>query len=487
MTTARTGTINVKAGDDLQKAINSAQPGDVIILEAGASFTGSFILPSKPGTGWITIQSSALAQLPEGERVTPAQSALMPKLISPGQGLSALKTAAGAHHYRLLGLEFKPVNSSALIYDLVAFGDGSSAQNSLSMVAHHLVLDRCYVHGDAQGSLKRGIALNSAETTISNSYVSEFKVRGQEAQAIMGWNGPGPFHIINNYLEAAGENILFGGADPTIANLVPSDIEIRRNHLTKQLSWRDQYTVKNLFELKNARRVVVDGNVMEYNWVNAQDGTAVLFTVRNQGGTAPWSVVEDVEFTNNVVRHCAAGINLLGRDNNQVSQQTKRIRISNNVFEDVDSTRWGGGRGTFLLMTETEGVVVEHNTVIQNGNIATAYGVANTGFVFRNNIVMHNQYGFVGDSRAPGADSLKAYFPGSIVTHNAIIGGDASIIKSRNMYPVSLKQIKLANPEGGDYKSRPESPLKKAGSDGQDIGCNFDVLSAAIAGVVRRS
>ncbi|MBA2733116.1 MAG: hypothetical protein H0U54_09540, partial [Acidobacteria bacterium] len=103
MTTARTGTINVKAGDDLQKAINSAQPGDVIILEAGASFTGSFILPSKPGTGWITIQSSALAQLPEGERVTPAQSALMPKLISPGQGLSALKTAAGAHHYRLLG------------------------------------------------------------------------------------------------------------------------------------------------------------------------------------------------------------------------------------------------------------------------------------------------------------------------------------------------------------------------------------------------
>ncbi|MBA2731330.1 MAG: hypothetical protein H0U54_00405, partial [Acidobacteria bacterium] len=93
---ARAATFTVPAGGDLQGAINSAQPGDVIILEAGASFTGSFILPSKPATGWITIQSSALAQLPEGERVTPAQSALMPKLISPGQGLSALKTAAGA-------------------------------------------------------------------------------------------------------------------------------------------------------------------------------------------------------------------------------------------------------------------------------------------------------------------------------------------------------------------------------------------------------
>ena len=45
----------------------------------------------------------------------------------------------------------------------------------------------------------------------------------------MGWNGPGPFLIENNYLEAAGENVMFGGSDPSIANLVPSNITIRRN------------------------------------------------------------------------------------------------------------------------------------------------------------------------------------------------------------------------------------------------------------------
>ena len=53
-----------------------------------------------------------------------------------------------------------------------------------------------------------------------------------------------------NYLEAAAENIMFGGAPPYIQNLVPSDIVVRRNHLTKPLAWRTQnWLVKNLFEL----------------------------------------------------------------------------------------------------------------------------------------------------------------------------------------------------------------------------------------------
>src|SRR6185295_19787625 len=139
-----------------------------------------------------------------------------------------------------------------------------------------------------------------------------------------GWNGPGPFQIENNYLEAAGENLLFGGSDPSIPDLVPSDIEIKRNHFAKPLVWRmaqaghdaKAWTVKNLLELKNARRVLVDGNLFEHNWVQAQNGFAILFTVRNQNGRAPWSVVEDVTFSNNVLRGTAQGVNILGHDNN---------------------------------------------------------------------------------------------------------------------------------------------------------------------------
>src|SRR5262249_31173267 len=141
---------------------------------------------------------------------------------------------------------------------------------------------------------------------------------------------PGPFKIANNYLESTGENVLFGGADPHIPNMVPSDIEFRRNLCSKPLSWDYldpsyagvSWVVKNLFEVKNGQRLLVDGNTFEYNWVAAQNGNAIVFTPRNQEGTAPWSRVQDVTFTNNIVRHTAAGITIAGWDDEHPSQQT---------------------------------------------------------------------------------------------------------------------------------------------------------------------
>ena len=93
--------------------------------------------------------------------------------------------------------------------------------------------------------------------------------------------------------------------------------------------------MKNIFELKNARRVLIEGNLFEYNWAQAQTGFAILFTVRNQNGSAPWTVVEDVTFRNNIVRHSASGVSILGRDDNYPSGQTKRILIQNNLLLDI--------------------------------------------------------------------------------------------------------------------------------------------------------
>src|SRR5207249_192538 len=172
----------------------------------------------------------------------------------------------------------------------------------------------------------------------------------------------------NNYLEAAGENILFGGADPGIPNLIPSDITIRGNYLAKQVAWRSQtqWNVKNLFELKNAQRVVVDGNVMEYNWLSAQTGYAVLFTPRNQDGRCPWCTVQQVQFTNNLVRHVGSGINILGTDNIYPSGTVNAITIRNNLFEDVSGATWGG-QGRFLMIGQgAQNIVVDHNTAPQD-------------------------------------------------------------------------------------------------------------------------
>src|SRR5437899_7975874 len=93
--------MRVKAGGDLQAALHASQPGDVIELQAGATFTGNFILPRKPGTDWIYIRSSAYALLPPaGTRVLPLHASLMARIDTPNRA-PAIRTAAAAHHHRL--------------------------------------------------------------------------------------------------------------------------------------------------------------------------------------------------------------------------------------------------------------------------------------------------------------------------------------------------------------------------------------------------
>src|SRR5262245_27833900 len=322
VSSARAATITVSADRDLQAAINDAQPGDTIALEAGAAYTGNFKLPAKNGATFITIRTAADADLPgEGGRISPAHAPLLAKIRS-GSTAPAFETTAGAHHWRLQLLEIQATSTGA--GDIVRLGDGSSAQSALSQIANNLVVDRVFIHGDAIKGQKRGIALNSASTTITGSYISDVKSLGQDSQAIGGWNGPGPYSITNNYLEAAGENLMFGGADPAVPNLVPSDITIADNAFSKPTAWRsEKRVVKNLIEMKNARRVHVLRNTLEYNWQGGQSGYAVLFTVRNQDGGCPWCQVEQVTFEQNVVRHVAAGIQILGYDDNHPSQQTR--------------------------------------------------------------------------------------------------------------------------------------------------------------------
>jgi hypothetical protein len=483
-------TVTLKAGDDLQRALEAARPGDTLVLPAGATFVGPFTLPRKGGDEFVNVQSSALARLPPADRrVSPSDAALMPKIVSPGRGEPALRTATGAHHFRFVGIEFATKDEGAQANELLKLGDDDRAQDALDKVPHHLVFDRCYVHAFPAQSLKRGVSLNSAETSLLNSYVAGFKVVGQEAQAVAGWNGPGPFHLVNNYLEAAGENVMFGGATPTIPGLTPSDIEVRRNHLAKNPAWFPQHasyagahwSVKNLFELKNARRVVIDGNLFEYNWTDAQSGYAILFTPRTSGGTT--AAIEDVQFTDNVVRHVAAVFQITGQDD--LAQQPKehllrRVRIANNLFDDVDGERWSGD-GAFLKIGQSaDYVTLDHNTVVHTGNITKAYGDPSLNFVFTNNLTAHNAYGVMGDGQAPGLKTIEAFFPGGVFRGNIIAGGETRLYPPGNFYPPTLAAALLADPASGDYRLQPASPYRRRAADGKDIGCDFDALNAAV-------
>jgi hypothetical protein len=495
--------IAVHAGGDLQGAINRAQPGDTLMLDAGATFTGNFVLPVKSGTDYVTIRSSAADSALPGatSRIDPSYAALLPKLKSPNS-LPAIATDPGAHHYRLLALEFLPNPQG--YYDMLDLGDGSSAQKTLASVPHDLIVDRVYMHGDPAIGQKRAIALNSASTTIQNSYISEIKSQGQDSQGIGGWNGPGPYTITNNYIEAAGENVLFGGADPAIPNLVPSNITIAGNYITKQLAWRTKdWSVKNGLELKNAAHVSITGNTIENSWVGGQMGALVLFTVRDQDGTAPWSTVADVVFANNVVRHGASFVSVLGYDDDPVARPSVRmsgLTISGNLIYDIDPKKWNDpfsgawGLGRLIqILGGPKGMTIVHNTILAGspntsptlnsalmiGQIGDTYKTE--GLVVRDNVMAEGEYGVLGDTVGIGTVALDVYAPGWIFGGNLLVRG----------------------PSGGDYSYPATTVVTPAGStvidpvtlavtaafattpttDGKTVGADVAALKASIPGL----
>jgi hypothetical protein len=476
-------TLIVRSGDDLQAALDRARPGDVISLEAGATFVGNFVLPATRGNATVTVRSAAPDHLLPGasERMTPAYAPWLARLQSPNER-PVLQTAPGARRWRLLFLEIGPNATPAS--DLIRLGDGSAEQTTLDNVPRDLEIDRCYIHGDPRVGQKRGIALNSGRTRIANSYFSDFKLVGQDTQAIAGWNGPGPYVIENNHLEAAGENVMFGGADPSIDGLVPSDITFRGNHVTKPLDWRrERWTVKNLFELKNAHRVLIEGNLFEHNWQAAQAGPAILFKSVNQDGRAAWSGVRDVMFRHNVVRHVAAAFNILGVDNHYPSETTSNIAIHHNLVVEVDRAVWGGS-GAFILLGDGARVVsIEHNTVMQSGAAVAVYGPPTTGFVFRNNLVRFNNLGIKGDARASGNDTLTTFLPGAVVTGNVFAEAPANVqYPPGNQFPSRAVWVaQFRDYFAGDYSLLPTSAYRGAAADGSDLGVDVRRLSRALA------
>jgi hypothetical protein len=475
--------IAVERGDNLQRALDRARPGDVVEVEAGATFRGNFVLRRKPGAGWITIRSSATPRLPApGTRVTPAHARLMPTLVSPNDR-AVLTTEPGAHHYRIIGIEATVASSQRLNYGLVSLGEGT--ERRVADLPHHIVLDRVYLHGHPTLHLKRCLALNSAWSAVVDSYLAACHGKGQDTQAILGWNGPGPFKIENNHLEGAGENVMFGGADPKIPGLVPSDIEIRRNYFFKPPAWKGVWTVKNIFELKNAQRVLAEGNVLENNWGDAQDGFAIVWKSVNQDGACPWCVVQDVTFRYNKLRNSANGINLAARPQGTVAGPLRRVHIAHNVIDNINVGPIYQGTGRLVqFLGDVTDCRIEHNTMLLNGGnqfILFASAPPTSRLVVRRNIASRGQYGVFGNGKGEGVSALRTYAPDAVFQENVLVGGTGSGYPSGNVYAAELGDVGFTNPLDGNYRLAAGSAFRAFGRDRVTIGADV----AAVDSVTR--
>jgi hypothetical protein len=451
--------VRVPPDGDLQLYFDAAVPGDTLVLE-GKEYRGNFTLPVTTGDQYITVTTDA--PLPaSGTRI--ARDAHLPAIIAVGTA-PAIKTAAGAHHWHFKGVRF----ASEKYYNYVIMQLGLATGTGVSQQGHHFIIEHCIVHADPVLGGKRGIELNSAYVDVVDSYIYGFfpgNNSGQDTQALGGWNGPGPFTIINNYLEASGYPVMFGGAKPAIVGLVPADIVVRNNHMTRPMSWKGVWPVKNLFELKNARNVAIEYNVFENNWVSAQAGMGILFTVNCDSGSA--SRIENVTFRSNVLRNSEGGVNIMGQQKCSDGNYAllSGVTIEHNLLENITNKPGTTSGRAFQVLSNATNVAIRSNTVSKSGSLMMLDGAASTGLVFANNVMGPAYYGVVGSGKTEGTVSLDYYAPGYVFTGNVLTGKKASLYPPGNFFPATVDDVGFIDYSEGYYALSPSSPYLGKGAN----------------------
>jgi hypothetical protein len=525
----------------LQSALDSAKCGDTILLQAGTTFDGTVVLPAKncDDSHWIVVRTSApnTALPPEGTRLTPcyagvaalpgrpsfqcsSTSNVLAKIVFMGTGSGPIVTADGANHYRLIGLEITRGTPKATVYNLVINEHGGAAD--------HIVIDRSWLHGTAQDETARGIALTaSTNFAVVDSFFSDFhciSISGScgDSQAIAGGLGDrtmGPYKIVNNYLEAAGENIIFGGG---AATRTPEDIEIRRNYFFKPLIWmkgtpgfvggRDghPFIVKNHLEFKNAARVLVEGNVMENSWGGfTQFGFSILLTPKNQNGQCPLCVLHDVTIRYGTITNVGNGITIgNGRsDSGDLCLGAWNESIHDLVITHVDGTTYVGGGHLFQEGNSNEdnplhNVAVSHVTGIGDDPSAGMLVLGNalnhplTGISWMNNIMAATGGGIITTGGGewncayPGfgggpLGKLDRCFKGYDFAGNVLIGATGAWPKN-NHAPATLANVMFSSTNYkvlSSFQLQSASPFRNVSTDGKNPGADVTGIEAAIAGV----
>jgi len=535
---------HVGAKEDLVEAINNAKCGDTLLLPAGATFEVAS-LPSKKCDDhhYITIRTDTPDSKlpPEGTRVSPAWAGVAslpgrPTFAQPQGGVAKLlatlevKDPSGAvvgDHLRFIGIEWTS-RAEANIMRLI------STEHS-----DHVIFDRNYIHPAEGAELAHGVGMVEGAhfVAVINSYVSGFNCIARsgkctDATAVGGAHSDEPFgtfKIYNNFLEASGENILFGGAS---SKNNPTDIEIRRNHLYRPMIWKegepgytpspkgDPYIVKNHFELKSAIRVLVEANLLENSWGGfSQRGFSMLLSARSQASNCPICRVNDITLRYNRI-HNVAGVfqisNSHATKGKGVAADGGIYSIHDIVADDIHEEDYRGG-GLFLMLLSAAPPIhdlqIDHVTSFGPGVLASIMVKGEEADKLKDFTITNSVFEIGGGRREPlsaaggGKDScaprsqrfgaaalLDACFNPYRFDHNLIITDDkggwpkGNIIVSnreaagiRDLKGTISKDPRLCHEKGPDCAGK--SPGAGAASDGRDMGADIDGLDAALAGV----
>ena len=565
-------------------APGTAACGQTIQLQAGNTFSGNFTISTLacPSTNWLTIETSGVASLPaEGARYattytgsggiartvygpqfgpcyagvtslagrppllcpTPAGT-YTAKLITPNS-TPVLKFSAGTSGVRLIGIEITRATGTGYVSPLVLSGN---------IGLSNIILDRVWCHGD-ENEDETGFCLSfsaASNMAVIDSYFNDFYCISSigtctDSYPILGGGNTlnstteTGIKVVNNFLEAAGESTMLSGGGA--ANTTPADMEIRLNLAFKPLQWNPSdpsynggisghaLIVKNLFELKNAQRVLYEGNQLINTWAGfSQDGSAILLTPKSQASGST-SLCFTCFVSNITLRYNT--INTVGAfgqfeadadDNGGLSSGGTGWSIHDMVIDNEGyATCYGGcglggvpiaeelnvGAGQTLSDVSFNHITLVFPTVlcskcttnkihvlgISGPMLSTGLGLA--GISYTNNVQQTglgttnlDGGGFTNNcayNQPPGTPMMNACFvvpytfAGNCLVDNGSISWPAGNVTSVASYLAVFTNYN--NGDGGDYTIPSGSPCKAAGTDGLDPGANIGNVAAVIAGV----
>ena len=343
-----------------------------VTVQDALTFTYSQSGPSEPGTvtPMLTVMTGPNTL---GQQV----STHMYRLESTTVNTPAIITDPGAHHYVWYDGEITTTNVPyGQAQPLVIFGPNPPAK-TFANNASHIGFDRMYVHGCAgvvpttipiwpepvdcggiEAGLKSGVRMNCAYCWVMNSFFDQMQLRGTDTHAVGTYDGQGPFKIVNNHLRGASSTLHFGGTSPSIPGLVPSDMEIRLNTIDLDPNWHSlsnycavprtpRWALSNRLDLKNAQRIVFEGNELYQSWCDGGTGFLVSFLPMSCGTAtcveASQTAVRDIYFANNLGAHSYGIFQTSGRSGYGESQATQRVDVLNNLFWDIGVPGYGSG------------------------------------------------------------------------------------------------------------------------------------------------
>jgi hypothetical protein len=453
-------TTSVGAGQ-LQTEINNAScspQGTILELAAGSTHTLTLSLPNKTCAAgkWIIIRTATAGNYSaEGTRLDPTLYTNLAKIHTTGS--NAITTADSANSYRFIGVEIGYTDAvTSATSCLVRIFSVSATRATLP---HHIIFDRVYFRGTPRASSKCAVEMNGNYIAVIDSYASEFHTTSPDAQVFAARCADGPFFLRNNYGQGSDEGFLFGGGDCNIDGAVPSDIEVDRSHFHKPTHWLTgaadfwggtAWSVKNGFECKDCKRLLVRRSLFEGSWIGTQSGTCANLKSSTSGGVVATGSLEELIFEDSICRSTWAGLVFTGKDTSNfdtTTWRTTRVWVRHILFEGC-----GGGSADFILQllgAPNRGVTIERVTAACPVQFRTMTGstpgVGHLNWRIRDSIfrISAGGLGFRADGQTEGNNTLGTYLPGVSFTANALIGMASGSYTnySGNSFPAAVGDV----------------------------------------------